>query len=351
MTLDANYAGFGQPWTGSGQSTSNKIIHPPYEAYYQTNFYGTYPQFPPLVKENYSLSQPLIQQENYNMSASQNRQNYSNLASNPTNYPPIAPKVYKCGKDATFTDGPRRCEWIVNDYTKQVCGHHCSCIAELVNHIAADHVGGPEFTEHICRWKDCIRSTKAFKAKYKLVNHIRVHTGERPFSCDYCDKLFARSENLKIHKRTHSGEKPFVCESCSKTFANSSDRKKHQHVHSQAKPYICTHGCGKSYTHPSSLRKHLKTHVKKDSSCGRQPSTSPDPNSSDSGHGSTTPLTDPSFTATSPLLVDLKIHKNEYFDKQEPIFDMHQQGFGMPTFYPPTHFNFPAANGFYYPPQ
>ncbi|KAF2978587.1 hypothetical protein EK904_001358, partial [Melospiza melodia maxima] len=157
-------------------------------------------------------------------------------------------------------------------------------------------VGGPEQNNHICYWDECPREGKSFKAKYKLVNHIRVHTGEKPFPCPFpgCGKIFARSENLKIHKRTHTGlvklseplnlsrvfsfpklaqppsllepsvglaggEKPFKCEfeGCDRRFANSSDRKKHMHVHTSDKPYICK-VCDKSYTHPSSLRKHMK---------------------------------------------------------------------------------------------
>ena len=36
-----------------------------------------------------------------------------------------------------------------------------------------------------------------------------------------------------------SGEKPFKCVACDRMFANSSDRKKHMHVHTTEKPYNC----------------------------------------------------------------------------------------------------------------
>jgi hypothetical protein len=84
---------------------------------------------------------------------------------------------------------------------------------EIVTHLTVEHVGGPECTTHACFWQSCPRNGRPFKAKYKLVNHIRVHTGEKPFPCPFpgCGKVFARSENLKIHKRTHTGESAFSC--------------------------------------------------------------------------------------------------------------------------------------------
>ncbi|XP_071243562.1 zinc finger protein GLI2-like [Salvelinus alpinus] len=144
------------------------------------------------------------------------------------------------------------------------CSKEYDTQEQLVHHINNDHIHG-EKKEFVCRWDECSREQKPFKAQYMLVVHMRRHTGEKPHKCTFegCCKAYSRLENLKTHLRSHTGEKPYVCdhEGCNKAFSNASDRAKHQNrTHSNEKPYVCkVPGCTKRYTDPSSLRKHVKT--------------------------------------------------------------------------------------------
>ncbi|XP_012668613.1 zinc finger protein GLIS3 [Otolemur garnettii] len=160
-----------------------------------------------------------------------------------------------------------------------VGGKHCcrwiDCSAlydqqeELVRHIEKVHIDQRKGEDFTCFWAGCPRRYKPFNARYKLLIHMRVHSGEKPNKCTFegCKKAFSRLENLKIHLRSHTGEKPYLCQhpGCQKAFSNSSDRAKHQRTHLDTKPYACQiPGCTKRYTDPSSLRKHVKAHSSKD---------------------------------------------------------------------------------------
>ncbi|XP_075582244.1 zinc finger protein GLIS3 isoform X2 [Pelecanus crispus] len=177
--------------------------------------------------------------------------------------PPSAPGSL-LDEDGELDDfnGKHGCRWVD-------CGALYDQQEELVRHIEKIHIDQRKGEDFTCFWAGCPRRYKPFNARYKLLIHMRVHSGEKPNKCTFegCKKAFSRLENLKIHLRSHTGEKPYLCQhpGCQKAFSNSSDRAKHQRTHLDTKPYACQiPGCTKRYTDPSSLRKHVKAHSSKD---------------------------------------------------------------------------------------
>ncbi|XP_052633531.1 zinc finger protein GLIS3 [Harpia harpyja] len=181
----------------------------------------------------------------------------------PLPVPPSAPGSL-LDEDGELDDfhGKHGCCWVD-------CGALYDQQEELVRHIEKIHIDQRKGEDFTCFWAGCPRRHKPFNARYKLLIHMRVHSGEKPNKCRFegCKKAFSRLENLKIHLRSHTGEKPYLCQhpGCQKAFSNSSDRAKHQRTHLDTKPYACQiQGCTKRYTDPSSLRKHVKAHSSKD---------------------------------------------------------------------------------------
>lgn len=62
-----------------------------------------------------------------------------------------------------------------------------------------------------------------------LTVHERVHSGEKPHTCDDCQRQFSDSSSLARHRRIHQGLKPFKCEMCNmKQFSRRATLVRHQ---------------------------------------------------------------------------------------------------------------------------
>ncbi|KDR13961.1 hypothetical protein L798_11919, partial [Zootermopsis nevadensis] len=81
---------------------------------------------------------------------------------------------------------------------------------------------------------------------------VEGSTSPSAIKCRFCNRVFPREKSLQAHLRTHTGERPYTCDypGCTKAFTQSGQLKTHQRLHTGEKPFVCSEqGCNMRFTH------------------------------------------------------------------------------------------------------
>uniref|UniRef100_A0A8C4R866 Zinc finger protein Pegasus n=1 Tax=Eptatretus burgeri TaxID=7764 RepID=A0A8C4R866_EPTBU len=68
----------------------------------------------------------------------------------------------------------------------------------------------------------------ACKGTARLEEHMRTHTGEKPYRCHLCSFASAYERHLEAHMRSHTGEKPYKCDLCAFRCSDRSNLSHHR---------------------------------------------------------------------------------------------------------------------------
>ncbi|XP_068161692.1 zinc finger protein Pegasus-like [Antennarius striatus] len=86
-----------------------------------------------------------------------------------------------------------------------------------------------ESLERTCDGKyKCSYCSYANKGMARLIEHTRIHTGEKPHRCQLCPFASAYERHLEAHVRSHTGEKPYKCDLCAFRCSDRSNLSHHR---------------------------------------------------------------------------------------------------------------------------
>ncbi|AWO97001.1 putative zinc finger protein 407 [Scophthalmus maximus] len=146
----------------------------------------------------------------------------------------------------------------MREYKCDICGWAFVMKKHLSTHLLGKH-GVGQRKERKFECKLCDRS---FSEKWALNNHMKLHSGEKPFKCAWpsCHYSFLNLSAMKDHYRTHTGEKSYLCDLCGFAGGTRHALTKHRRQHTGERPFKCKL-CNFASTTQSHLSRHKRVHT------------------------------------------------------------------------------------------